>query len=370
MRVLVTDGTMKKALAVVRAISDEADTIGVSSEYPISTACLSRHADARHRVVDRTPSGMIATYNRIVDEHDYDVLLPVGGRTFEIVSEHRDSLHVPIDRILPGHASLMTAIEKAETYALAETEDVPVPAWYRVPDHSALDEVADTIDYPAIMKTGVETEPRFLQLVSSEDALRDAYRRYITDHQSAPVVQEYLPGATRGFFCLFIDGHLKGGYAHRRIREFPPAGGASACAQSELDDELHRYSERLLSALDWHGVAMVEFKESHEGVPNLVEINPKFWGSLDLGVASGMNFPAALLNHAVHEDPLELGFHPRRVHWPLSGDLMHAFRRPSSAPEVIKDLISRSTRSNIRIDDPVPHVLEGMVNAVSSAKRL
>lgn len=370
MRVLVTDGTMKKSLAVVRAISDVADTVGVASAYRVSTACLSRHADARHHVPDRDPTALVDRYNRIGEEHDYDYLLPVGGRTFELVSAHRDALRYPIDQILPGHDALVTAINKSNTYDHADRLDVPVPAWTVLSSDAALEYVGDKIGYPAIIKTGLETEDRFVRVIKSDSELLAAYRAYQDTHASDPIVQAYLPGASRGFFCLFIEGELQGGYAHRRIREFPPSGGASACAQSELDDELRTYSERLLGDLDWHGVAMVEFKESREGVPHLVEINPKFWGSLDLGLASGMNFPAALLAYADQKHRLKLGFHPQRVHWPLSGDLVHAIRCPRSAPGVFWDLLSPRTRSNIRIDDPIPHLIEGMANAVSSAKQI
>lgn len=369
MRVLVTDGTMKKALAVVRAISDEASTIGVSSQYFYSTACLSRHADLRHRVPDRSPDALVARYNEIISTHEYDYLLPVGGQTFEIVSARRDDLHVPLHPILPSHDALMTAIRKAQTYAAGERGGIPVAPWASLTSSADLEKTESTVGFPAVLKTGVETEPRFVEVVRSLKELRDAYAAYTRNHESDPIVQSFLPGESRGCFCLFLNGRLAGWYTHRRIREFPPRGGASACAQSELDEELRQYSEDLLTALDWHGVAMVEFKEDSGGTPHLIEINPKFWGSLDLGVASGMNFPAALLSYASEEDSFEFGFRPRRVHWPLSGDLFHAIKRPSSAPAVFRDLASPGTRSNIRWDDPIPHLLEGVINAVSSAKR-
>jgi predicted ATP-grasp superfamily ATP-dependent carboligase len=35
---------------------------------------------------------------------------------------------------------------------------------------------------------------------------------------------------------------------------------------------------------------MVEFKDDTDGVPHVVEVNPKLWGSFDLSLASGVNF--------------------------------------------------------------------------------
>ena len=60
-----------------------------------------------------------------------------------------------------------------------------------------------------------------------------------------------------------------------------------------LDD-----AERLLTALKWHGVAMVEFKMDARGQYWLMEINPRLWGSLALSIDAGVDFPAGLLQIA------------------------------------------------------------------------
>lgn len=358
MRVLVTDGATNKALAVVRSIADVATHVGVTSRLPVSPAGVSRFSDEQYWVTDRSPAALVDELDWIVRTGGYDHLLPVGGRTFESVSEHRRRLAVPVHRILPSRESMRTATNKAETYALGERVGVPTPKTETARSRSSLPGIGGRIGYPAVIKTGVETEPRFVRVVRSPAALRAAFDAYAADHASDPVVQEYLPGVGRGYFGLYVDGELVGGYAHRRIREYPPEGGASACAESEADEELREYAERLLSPLSWTGIAMVEFKEAADGTPHLVEINPKLWGSLDLSVASGMNFPRALLELAAGRELSGFAFEPRRVNWPLSGDLTHAWRRPRSAPAVLVDLLSPRTRSNLRLDDPLPHVLE------------
>lgn len=361
MRVLVTDGEMNKSLAVVRAIPEVATHVGVVSRFPLSPAGLSRFADAHYCVRERDPVRYVQALNRIKARGNYDVLLPVGGWTFDVVSEHRDLLHFPVEAILPSREAMRIAVNKRETYALAEREGVPSPVSESVTDPADLPAVADRVGFPAVIKTGTETESRFVRVVDSPAELERAYREYVADHDSPPIVQEYLPGVGRGFFGLFFDGDLVAGYSHRRIREYPPTGGASACSESLQDEELAAYSQRLLAPLSWTGVVMVEFKEAADGTPKVVEINPKFWGSLDLGVSSGMNFPRALLDHTAGRDVGEFEFTSRRFHWPLSGDLTHAVRRPRSAPAVWRDLRSDGTRSNLRLDDPLPHVLEGAI---------
>jgi predicted ATP-grasp superfamily ATP-dependent carboligase len=365
MDVLVTDGITKHALTVVRAIAPAVDRVGVVSDYPVSVAGVSRHADAHYQLRSSADPGRVDELNHIVRRDDYDRVMPVGGESFELCSAFRDRLAVPVDRFLPAHAAVETALDKLASHRLAREHDVPSPTTVRPdgPDH--LDAVAERVGLPAVVKAAHENDERFVEVVDSEAALRRAYER-ASERSDDPLVQAHLSGEGCGYFGLYVDGEAVGGYSHRRIREYPPSGGASACAQSYQNDHLTTLGERLLDALEWHGVAMVEFKRDADGVPHLMEINPKFWGSLELGVRSGMNFPRALLA-ATDGDP-DVRFRPRRVHWPLSGDLQHAVRRPSSAPGVLSDLLSSQTESNLDASDPLPHAVE-LGKALASAVR-
>lgn len=364
MRVLVTDGAMNKSLAAVRAIGDYATHVGVTSRFPVSVAGASRYADDRYWIRDREPSAYVRRLNEIAATDDYDQLLPIGGGAFELASNFRDELRPPVERILPPKDAMDVALAKRRTYALAEEVGIPTPNTVRVSEAADLESATDDVGFPAVIKTGTETGTRFVRRVDSRTELREAYAAYRRENDVDAVVQEYLPGVGRGYFALYVDGELEAGYSHRRIREYPPEGGASACAESEDAPELRRYAKTLLDALDWHGVAMVEFKEDAEGVPAIVEINPKFWGSIDLGIVSGLNFPRALLEYTAGETNFSFEFTPTRYSWPLSGDLTHAWRRPNSARAVVTDLIDPTTRTNLRWDDPAPHAVEALVTLV------
>lgn len=364
MRVLVTDGAMNKSLAVVRAIAESVSHVGVTSQFPISVAGTSRYADDRYWIRNRDPSSYVLKLNEIAAEDGYDQLLPIGGKAFEIASNYRDQLTLPVERILPPKESMDVALTKQRTYDQAADIEIPTPDTIVVSEPRDLEVAADRIGFPAVLKTGTETGTRFVRRVDSPSALRDAYVSYRHQNSVEPVVQQHLPGVGRGFFALYIEGELVGGYSHRRIREYPPEGGASACAESEPAADLQRYAQPLLDSLEWHGVVMVEFKEDGDGTPTLVELNPKFWGSIDLGIESGLNFPRALIEYTLSQTDFSFDFTPLRYSWPLSGDLTHAWRRPDSTRAVLADLVDPTTRTNLRRDDPIPHVIEALVTLV------
>ena len=118
------------------------------------------------------------------------------------------------------------------------------------------------------------------------------------------LAQRLVDGPGLGVFLLVWDGRTIASFAHRRIREKPPTGGASVFRESvPVDPELLRWSEGLLGRFGWRGVAMVEFKADREtGTPYLMEINGRFWGSLQLAIDSGVDFPRMLVDLATGHD--------------------------------------------------------------------
>ena len=72
-----------------------------------------------------------------------------------------------------------------------------------------------------------------------------------------------------------------------------PGARARFARASTSIPTLYAYSTRLLAALEWTGLAMVEFKVGEDG-PKLMEINGRVWGSLPLAVKSGVDFPARM----------------------------------------------------------------------------
>jgi len=116
-------------------------------------------------------------------------------------------------------------------------------------------------------------------------------------HEFPIILQERIVGPGLGVFAHYHRGRLVTLFSHRRIRERPPWGGLSVLSESvPLDPEARDAAVALLDDLQWHGVAMVEFKrDDRDGRAKLMEINGRFWGSLQLAIDAGVDFPQLLL---------------------------------------------------------------------------
>ena len=96
--------------------------------------------------------------------------------------------------------------------------------------------------------------------------------------------------------------------------------------------DLVRLGIKLLKLMKWYGVAMVEFKEDpRDGIAKLMEVNPRFWGSLQLAVFSGVDFPYLIYRMAKGEsfEPVLTYGVGRRCRWLLPGDLFHFLWNPN-----------------------------------------
>jgi len=337
-RVLITNASSKHCIPLQRHIRrelPEVELIGHDTHfYP-----LCKHYGYLHGLIRRVP------LETVVRRQDFDLIIPVGAESVATVARHR-----PEAAVLPSAESLECCFDKCATLALAQRVGVPVPFSVRVT--SPADLAGCPVPYPCVIKPACETEAKGTLYAHNQQQRERCVRRLLSKIGATAghgvLVQEYIQGAGTGFFALFDRGRPVRVFMHRRLREYPISGGASSAACAYYDDALKEHGLRLLRELQWHGVAMVEFKRQEPaGRYVLMEINPKFWGSLELALEAGVNFGADLIRVARRE-PMEYNeTYNRQLHfyWPLDGDLVHLLR--TWQPRLVREYFAPHARTNL-----------------------
>lgn len=307
-RVLVTDADQRSALAVTRSLGRAGWEVHVASSAVHPLAGASRHARASHRVPDprSDPPGFVAALERIVEEQDIEVLLPLTDVSATIAVSmrgRRPGLSIP----LPQAEVWSEVSDKRRLMDVAAGIGVPVPAQFvlEAPPAEITEclQWAEDVGFPVVLKPhrsavhqGGGVMGFSVTLAATPEALERELQQYPV--QAYPIlVQERVIGPGLGAFFLCNDGEVVATFAHHRLREKPPTGGVSVVRESvPMREDLRAHSEALLGHFRWSGVAMVEFKEdAATGTPYLMEINGRFWGSLQLAIDAGVDFPALLL---------------------------------------------------------------------------
>lgn len=292
MTAIITDVKYRMALSLIRDLADagipviachsgEGRPYAFDAKGVVRTAVLPDAADQPQACLEA-----LATLCRSCDEPP--VILPVGAKTLALLAgpEGRTALEGLCRTCLPTTESLDLANDKARLAALAREIGVPVPKEY----FPRTAEDFEALPYPVVLKPtcgekqGLSAEQRYVIAKDAQTA-RVAFERFTFEDQY-PVVQQYIAGGGVGYSVLAKEGEIVGAICHKRLREYPLTGGPSTCCQVIDGSFVSEYAQKLVKALNFTGLAMIEFKLDSNGSPYLLEINPRIWGTFPLTRAS------------------------------------------------------------------------------------
>jgi predicted ATP-grasp superfamily ATP-dependent carboligase len=303
-RILVTDGTQRSALAVVRSLGRAGHTVFVCGPRVPSLAGASKHSFAESAVANAldAPAQFVSDVSHLIERWRIDTLIPITEASLLALLPERESLGVTIP--WPDVDTFRAVSDKQALLATAATLGIAVPKQVVLGSEADVRALDPTLlDYPLVLKPSRSVGEHDGQRVSlgvthvaNASALRPAIAK-LGEAAFPLLVQQRIVGPGIGIFLLVWDGELLATFAHKRLREKPPSGGVSVYSESvAADAELVERSRLLLEKLGWRGVAMVEFKrDASTGIPFLMEVNGRFWGSLQLAIDAGVDFPALLV---------------------------------------------------------------------------
>ena len=335
-RVLILDGFWNKTLAAVRSLGRRGFFVAVGERTRFAPAVVSRYCCRRlvYPSVAGQPEDFLAALERELATGRYDVLLPMELSTQLLVTRNRERLEKLV-RIPFADPDLAFRIDdKAFLASFAREHDIDAPATFFPAGPEEATALATELSYPVLIKPCHSSGGRGIVRVDREAEFPSGYAR-VRARDPRPIVQACLPpgGDALGVGVLMnFASEAKAAFAYRRLREYPITGGPSTLRESIWDRELVGIAERLLSLLGWVGVAMVEFKvDPRDGRPKLLEVNPRFWGSLHHAIACGVDFPFLLYTLAMEGDVrrvcgYQVGGRSRSL---LHGDLLHFLKNPN-----------------------------------------
>ena len=311
-RVLVLDALQRSALAVTRSLGTKNIDVFSADESVTALAGSSRFSFQYFSYPSPRlhPEQFIERLSYIVKQQGIDILMPMTELTTQLLLLHQHafpSVTIPF----PSLSIVDSLADKYQLMKMAETLDVPIPKTWYVSDPESLPCKLDDLPYPLVLKPGKswifhqqQWRRAGVHIVQDAKAAKAALDSYWAFKAHPFMLQQCVDGEAAGVFAIYNQGKPLAFFAHRRLREKPPSGGVSVLSESApVNPELLAPAKKLLDNANWHGVAMVEFKVAPDGTPYLMEINTRFWGSLQLAVDAGVDFPYMLYKLACEEKP-------------------------------------------------------------------
>jgi len=302
----------KKGISITAVEFDDTkpnERIGFFSKYISNTRVI----PSPKRDESLFVSGLISVGKEIYQRtNEKPVLIIPGSATHGIVTKYQSQFKCYFDFNLVTDDILNRANNTYLLSDVAKEVGVPFPETTWLYETENYETLAERIHYPVVIKyregekLNLKPYQRY-KIVKEKEAFIPIYA-HMHAIQKQPLVQAYISGEGYGVSVVFDKNHEPAEiFCHHRIREYPVSGGPSSFCESIWDDRMVRYAIALLKKLEWQGFAMVEFKGDLEGDLRLMEINPRFWGSMPLSLLSDCDLPMAYYNSVLEKTTLHLG---------------------------------------------------------------
>ena len=300
-KVLVLGRDERAFLAVIRSLGRAGLTVHVAWCPRDAIAARSRWVDAVHDLPPYTPDDDTWKHalTQLLDRERYDLVVPCSDPTLIPLQLHKDELAAHARLYTLSDRAYAVAFDKRASHELAASLGIAVPRERVVTAPVDADALRAEFGLPLVLKPRASFEARDLarkqvvRTIAEPDALARTLGALPPGVEV--LVQEVVPGIGVGIELLAERGALLAVFQHARVHE-PRRGGGSSYRVSEAPTPaLVDAAAALMRALEWTGVAMVEFRvDRARGTSAFLEINGRFWGSLPLATAAGADFPCWL----------------------------------------------------------------------------
>ena len=360
-------------LAIARSLGRRnIPVVIVDDQHPI--AYYSRFAKKVVRVKDlRDPVKTVDSILEIgqrLDLRDW-VLYPTRDETVMAFSLYRDRLQEFFRVTTPKWETTRQAWDKTNTYKLAETLGIPAPRTWSVQSIEELPTLYSRLPLavkPAIKENFFYATGAKAWRAETPEQLQELFRTAVQKIPASEILlQEIIPG--NGFcqlsYCVFFrDGQAHSSLAARRLRQHPREfGRAATYVETDELPEAEELSLRFLRAIDFYGLAEVEFKQDpRDGQLKLLDVNARAWGFHGLGQAVGVDFSYLLFADQMGY-PIEPCRGKPKVGWlrvltdfpTAMKDLLQGYLSPA---DYFRSLWRTKYLSVFSWDDPLPAVAE------------
>ena len=297
---LVTHAHSRAAVAGIRALGAAGVEVAAVASRRSAAGLWSRHTAIRTvGPGSGDPAGWRACVAGLARRHGPIVVYP--GQEEGIAPLVQDPVPEGVVLPYPGAEAVERVRDKRDLHALSREAGIPSPGV--LADGPAASVLESLPDAPCVLKSpGLSDTLPVALMCETRDELRRALEQLPPAEHV--IVQERATGALVAVtVVLDRDGAVVARLQQSALRLWPSTAGASSLGQTvQPDADLVERVAALLRAAGYWGLAQIQLVDTPAG-PRAIDVNPRFYGSLPLARAAGVNLPLAWHQVAIGEQP-------------------------------------------------------------------
>ncbi len=285
---IVPRGEHFVALAVIRSLGKKNIKTLVISENTNALSFYSKYCSAR--------IASDKSVNLFSDFIEDDLIMPTEEASMIELSKNRKKYSCTL--AFPDYSILETAFDKKKVLERAGELGIPFPKSIFVESLDSLDRKIDQIPFPAAIKPIRSLGGVGISFVNSPDLIKTMYIDSVKNFGPV-IIQDKIPYDERYSVAILMDfeQNMRRCCVLKAVRCYPIDTGPASFVETVDRPDLIAMGERILESIHYSGIAEIEFViDKRDNEPKLMEINPRFWGSLQGAISAGVDFPALLFD--------------------------------------------------------------------------
>jgi predicted ATP-grasp superfamily ATP-dependent carboligase len=362
-KILITDGRSLAALAIARSLGEKGFEVHCGEEFYYNITFFSKYVKRKiiYPSPERYPDRFVDEMLSRVQKENYDFIIPVRDDTTILFSKHKEEFSKYTKLYLSNYQTIKGLRDKGATIKIAQKYGVPVPKTYFPEDMDVVD-IKRNAGYPLLIRPRISSGARGICYVGSMEEFDESYIK-VKKEYGLPMIQEYVShdGGHYSVCALFNESsEIIATHVYKEIKQYPVNGGPAVTAISVAKDTWVDDMLRFLQGVRWVGpVHMDVLYDSKLHEPKLLEVNPRFWMSLNLSIKSGVDFPYLLckLAEGKHTEPLKSYKTGIKYRWVLPNEILWMLQTPNKF-KGIRELLNfrekETCYAELSFEDPMP----------------
>ena len=331
MTVIVTNAQSRISYNIVKSLSLKGVKV-ITSDFAAPSMSFASKYSSGHFLYpspfDADTEPFIECMIENIRKYNASVLIPVCEETF-LIAKYKDRLSKVVRVAVPDYDKILLAHNKDRWEHVARELNIGVPETYNINAIRRSPSLADELPFPLLVKpkqggggwgiTQINSPCELKKHLGEESYCDRPWERFY--------LQKKIDGETHCVAMLFSNGEIRGTVAYKQLRQYPLKNGQATLRISRNSPEAEKNLQTLFEKIKWHGIVQADFViDKNSGTPYLIDINPRFWGSLAQGIAAGVDFPYLYYKIALDGDVAPVhGFQEEVMTRWIGGDLCTFF---------------------------------------------
>lgn len=348
--VLIPDGDSTWALSVIQCLSQvERYKLFVLSNKKRTASKYSRHIAYYKYYLRTSDDEWLTCITQEIKSKDIDIVIPIAEVEISFFIRYKETVSKFTKLIpLPDHYNFEIAKNKRSLSDFAIANHISHPKSFSIATGKDIQTLLDIDNFPVLVKP--------LGLKGGDGIKKIDFKvkleKLIAKRNTSLFIQEYIEGYDIDCSVLCLNGKImthtiqKGNLEGNNI--FEPQLGFDFLKNSQVLNLV----EDVMLKLNWSGVAHLDLRYDKKAKDyKLIEINPRFWGSVEASRVVGINFPDLAIRLGLNET-FECEDYKLSSYMRLKGVLKSIKRNPGFMFK--RKYILNNTEVKSFLADPVP----------------